>query len=181
MPPSPRVPRGERGFALILAILALLLLTFLGLTLAATTSTELQIASNYRWAQQALFNAEAGLEAGRALLANMGDASVVLPPARAGGWDPATLGKPVPPGNRPGYAYQRPDAQGLASRNFENSECDTWGNGVGYGTVLDDGVTLGAPFQNVTTIFGRRLNGTRKPLWTPAVNCTPIGRSRKGP
>ncbi len=30
---------GEAGFALILALLALLLLTFLGLTLAVTTST----------------------------------------------------------------------------------------------------------------------------------------------
>jgi Tfp pilus assembly protein PilX len=46
--------RTESGFALILAILALLLLTFLGLTLTATTSTEMQIANNYRYAQQAL-------------------------------------------------------------------------------------------------------------------------------
>ena len=53
-------PRSERGFALVLAILALMLLTFLGLTLAATTSTELKIASNYRWSQQARYNAEAG-------------------------------------------------------------------------------------------------------------------------
>jgi len=49
--------RSERGFALILAILSLMLLTFLGLTLATTTSTELQIATNYRWSQQALYNA----------------------------------------------------------------------------------------------------------------------------
>ena len=56
---------GEGGFALILAILSLMLLTFLGLTLAATTSTELQIATNYRWSQQALYNAEAGIEAAR--------------------------------------------------------------------------------------------------------------------
>jgi len=47
----------ERGFALILAILALMLLTFLGLTLATSTSTELRIATNYRWNQQALYNA----------------------------------------------------------------------------------------------------------------------------
>jgi hypothetical protein len=37
--------RHEQGFALILAILALMLLTFLGLTLATSTSTELRIAS----------------------------------------------------------------------------------------------------------------------------------------
>ena len=62
--------RGERGFALILAILSLMLLTFLGLTLATTTSTELQIATNYRWSQQALYNAEAGLEAARIVLSD---------------------------------------------------------------------------------------------------------------
>ena len=59
---------GERGFALVLAILSLMLLTFLGLTLATTTSTELQIATNYRWSQQALYNAEAGIESARILL-----------------------------------------------------------------------------------------------------------------
>ena len=57
--------RHEGGFALILAILALMLLTFLGLTLATTTSTELRIATNYRWNTQALYNAEAGIEADR--------------------------------------------------------------------------------------------------------------------
>ncbi len=51
----------EQGFALVLAILALLLLTFLGLTLAVNTTTELQIATNFKWSQQALFNAEAGV------------------------------------------------------------------------------------------------------------------------
>ena len=52
--------RHEGGFALILAILALMLLTFLGLTLATTTSTELRIATNYRWNTQALYNAGGG-------------------------------------------------------------------------------------------------------------------------
>ena len=45
----------QSGFALVLALLALLLLTFLGLTLAVTTSTELQIATNYRWSEQARY------------------------------------------------------------------------------------------------------------------------------
>ena len=66
-----RGQRRQAGFALILAILSLMLLTFLGLTLAATTSTELQIATNYRWSQQALYNAEAGLEAAKLLLAQV--------------------------------------------------------------------------------------------------------------
>ena len=59
---------GQSGFALILAIMCLLLLTFLGLTLAASTTTELQIATNYRWSEQAFYNAEAGLEVAKAYL-----------------------------------------------------------------------------------------------------------------
>src|SRR5207245_4199528 len=60
--------KSEAGFALILAMLALILLTFLGLTLTLTTSTELHIASNYRWSPQALYNAEAGIEIGKRYL-----------------------------------------------------------------------------------------------------------------
>ena len=78
----------EGGFALILAMLSLLLLTFLGLTLAATTSTELQIASNQRWSQQARYNAEAGLQAAQIILrdiATQDSYSLVqaLPPRQA--------------------------------------------------------------------------------------------------
>ena len=49
-----RAAVGPIGFALILAILAHAP-EFLGLTLATTTSTELQIATNYRWSQQARY------------------------------------------------------------------------------------------------------------------------------
>src|SRR5258708_16373291 len=69
------------GFAFILALLALMLLTFLGLALATSTSTELRIATNYRWQQQALYNAEAGIEAGRSLLRGV-DFETILAPAR---------------------------------------------------------------------------------------------------
>ena len=72
--------------ALVLAIMALMLLTFLGLTLATTTSTELQIATNYRWSQQALYNAEAGIEAAKAILRSMpvGTSWATLLPIAAG-------------------------------------------------------------------------------------------------
>ena len=102
---------GESGFALVLAILSLMLLTFLGLTLATTTSTELQIATNYRWSQQAHYNAEAGLEAAKLLLAQVArvDANFrnILPQARPGSWafgvtgaadGPPDPGSPRPPG-----------------------------------------------------------------------------------
>ena len=155
--------RPEAGFALVLAILALLLLTFLGLTLAATTSTELQIATNYRWGQQAYYNAEAGLEAAKSLLRTM-DWPAVQPCVRGVGicaalpleWSPAAFtGAVAPPYVAP---YNNDDAAGNATRNFENGPCDARGNGVGYGVVLDDGGGH-KPYQNVESVFGHSLNG----------------------
>jgi Tfp pilus assembly protein PilX len=147
--------RGERGFALVLAILSLMLLTFLGLTMATTTSTELQIATNYRWSQQAVYNAEAGLEAARIVLSDVSDTSSqwvgALPPARTSWWDPA------PPTGAAGP---------ITGRDYERWECDERGAGVGYGTVLTD---TSQRYENVTTFAGENLNGAftvwiRRPL-----------------
>ncbi|HEY6509708.1 MAG TPA: pilus assembly PilX N-terminal domain-containing protein, partial [Vicinamibacterales bacterium] len=149
----------ERGFALILAILALMLLTFLGLTLATTTSTELQIATNYRWSQQALYNAEAGLEAARIVLSAVADPitgwTARLPLPRPGTWP---QGPPAPPG----------PLDPVVGRDFFRSNCDDKG-GVGYGRVLEDGVTR---YENVSVFpvpGGQTLNGAftvwvRRPL-----------------
>jgi len=146
----------ERGFALILALLALMLLTFLGLTLATSTSTELKIATNYRWQQQALYNAEAGIEAGKRILSGITSWTTVLPTKRTVSWDGVT----APTSTRGGANATRSsnDAFGNPSRNFENGPCDKRGNGVGYGAVLDDGTGL-APYQYKTTLYGQSLNG----------------------
>ncbi len=140
--------RGERGFALVLAILSLMLLTFLGLTMAATTSTELQIATNYRWSQQALYNAEAGLEAARVDLTGQAgpDWSGILPPVRPGTWLPG-------------------EGQVLtgSGRDYERNTCEgTGGDGVGYGRVL-------AGFENSASYGTDTVNGAftvwvRRPL-----------------
>ena len=116
---------GERGFALVLAILSLMLLTFLGLTLATTTSTELQIATNYRWSQQALYNAEAGIEAARIILAKARrqhrDQVADHPaPRRMSGAVPATWiegGATLPAGHRHagGISSARTATRGAAS------------------------------------------------------------------
>jgi hypothetical protein len=146
---------GERGFALVLAILSLMLLTFLGLTMATTTSTELQIATNYRWSQQALYNAEAGLEAARIVLSNVADVDSQwlgdLPTARTSWWSPA---KPSAP------------AGTVVGRDYERWSCDDRGAGVGYGLVLTD---TAQRYENVTTFGGQTLNGAftiwiRRPL-----------------
>jgi PilX N-terminal len=156
--------RGERGFALVLAILSLMLLTFLGLTLATTTSTELQIATNYRWSQQALYNAEAGLEAARVALANVADLSTKwvgeLPARRTGSWLAGAAPAPT-------------DSVYPGGRDFEKASCDTWG-GVGYGLVLKDDTGKVLPagvtrYENISTLGGESLNGAftlwiRRPL-----------------
>jgi len=155
--------RGESGFALVLAILSLMLLTFLGLTLATTTSTELQIATNYRWSLQALYNAEAGIELGKRYLRQI-EWQTVLPQARTGGFDnwpgygSGNCGQGGEPGHCPTPALTR------ATRSFENYACDQQASVAaaagyqGYGMVLDD-VNFAVPFENVTTFLGQTLNG----------------------
>jgi hypothetical protein len=169
-PTATRGRRSQAGFALILAILALMLLTFLGLTLALSTSTELQIATNYRWSQQAWYNAEAGLEYAKESLTTA-DWRIVLPPARTD-----ITQKPTP-------WLQRPGPWGEPNRDFEMADCDlaadaqTAGKGSqGYGVVLDLAGDP-APLQNTSDVFpGFTLNGTftiwvRRPMmWDPATN-----------
>jgi type IV pilus assembly PilX-like protein len=152
-------PSGQEGFALILAILALLLLTFLGLTLATSTDTELKIATNYRWSQQALYNAEAGIDAGKTILRDITDWSTVLPQVRvATTWTATTTPgtAPIPPGGMPAN-----DRWGRPLRTFENGSCDRRGGSVGFGAVMTDpglAPTQG-PFQYVTTLFSQQLKG----------------------
>jgi type IV pilus assembly PilX-like protein len=145
---------GDAGFALILALLALLLLTFLGLTLAVTTSTELQIATNYRWAEQARYVAEAGIEAGKMILRDAPTWENILPPPRATPWTgiatPAIAGTPQ-----------------TGIRDYENWDCDKKGAGMGFGRVLRSG---GTTWQYQTVYQARAVNGAftlwvRRPLW----------------
>jgi Tfp pilus assembly protein PilX len=154
---------GESGFALVLAILSLMLLTFLGLTLATTSSTELQIATNYRWSQQALYNAEAGIELGKRFLRQI-EWQTVLPTPRTGGfgnWAGYGTGNCAQgdPGHCPTPFLER------ATRSFENYACDQTtvvaaaAGFQGYGMVLDD-VNFAVPFENVTTFLGQTLNGS---------------------
>jgi len=143
----------QSGFALVLALLALLLLTFLGLTLAVTTSTELQIATNYRWSEQARYVAEAGVEAGKIMLRSTVSWENLLPAARGTAWY----------GNEP-IPTLAPTATGV--RDWENGNCDGKGQGIGYGRVLD---FSGTPQQYIASFGEQNLNGmftlwVRRPL-----------------
>src|SRR3954464_8627516 len=54
--------RREDGIALIVAMMAMLLMTALGVALVLTTSSETMIASNFRNSQEALYAADAVVE-----------------------------------------------------------------------------------------------------------------------
>jgi len=144
-----RCRRSEAGFALVLAILALMLLTFLGLTLAVSTSTELQIATNYRWSRQAFYNAEAGLEAGRLILANTPLWQGLVPFNRTPAWAATTL-----------PSLPSPPSWSGTGRDFESQSCDYQG-GQGYGVVLNAAAPGGGAqaWENVSTFMGQPLNG----------------------
>jgi len=57
-----RLVRDEQGVALIIALMASMLLTALGIALIMVTNTETQITSNFRNGQEALYAADAGVE-----------------------------------------------------------------------------------------------------------------------
>lgn len=135
--------KDEAGMALVLALLSLMLLTFLGLTLATTTSTELQIANNYRWSQQAFYNAEAGLEVGKKVLIGV-DWATVIPTQRGTTWTGATT-----PAAAAGTVVN--------ARDYENWQCDQRGYGAGYGKVLN---VSGTPYANMSSVFSQSLSGT---------------------
>jgi hypothetical protein len=65
MTSSPHIPdprRDERGVALVVALLSMLLLSALGLGLMMTTMSETMIATNYRDGGEAMYSADAGIE-----------------------------------------------------------------------------------------------------------------------
>ena len=68
----------ERGVALIIALMAVLLLSALGLTLVLTTSTELLVAGNYRNSQETRYGAEALIECALQDLSTVADWNAIL-------------------------------------------------------------------------------------------------------
>jgi hypothetical protein len=80
---------GEKGMALVVVLLLVIVFAVLGSTAMLATSTDLQISSNYRMSEQSLYAAEAGAEYGlnrlRAALAVLsGSLDSVVPPALSG-------------------------------------------------------------------------------------------------
>src|SRR5580704_8333441 len=84
---SMRQPKqNERGMALILTLIALLIVTSIGLIMAYSTDTETTINGNYRDEQTAYYAAKAGLEEARDRMRANASATInsSLPTARLG-------------------------------------------------------------------------------------------------
>jgi hypothetical protein len=62
LPGRVRTASGERGVAMIVAMMAMLLLTALGAALVLTTTSETMIAGNFRNGQEGMYAADAALE-----------------------------------------------------------------------------------------------------------------------
>ena len=83
----------EKGFALILALSMLVILSLLGVFALMTSTTEVQISGNYSAAQQALSAADRTLEVGEALISNVGSIDMdkdtaLIDLLRVGIWGP---------------------------------------------------------------------------------------------
>ncbi len=70
--------RDERGIALIVALMSLLLLTALGLSLLLNTQTETMIAGNFSTSEEALYAADAGVERSMEDLLTVPDWNTIL-------------------------------------------------------------------------------------------------------
>lgn len=156
---SPRNTSRESGFALILALLALVLLTSMGLALSNSTSIELQISSNHRWSESARYNAEAGIEYGKSILMAAPNWNAILPTARTvADWSTLAWTGSAASSTAPGTYASGAPILARATRNFESWKCDQRGYGMGYGVVYDDGGAAG-PEEYRSQVGGATLNG----------------------
>ena len=73
-----RRPDGQDGIALVVVLMALMLLTALGLTMTLNTSLETLIAGNFRETQEAFYAADAGVERALSDLSADGDWNGIL-------------------------------------------------------------------------------------------------------
>jgi hypothetical protein len=135
--------RNDEGSAFVISILVLFVLTVLGLALMLTTTTEKDIAINYRWGEQAFFNADAALEYGKNVLAAYAqvntDFRAILPAARAD----ATVADNTQPRNvgLPPDANCDPATPGCRDYQYYIDQCPPGGGGpctrIFIGKVLE--------------------------------------------
>jgi hypothetical protein len=138
---------GEEGSAFVISILVLFVLTVLGMALMLTTTTEKDIAINYRWGEQAFFNADAALEYGKNVLGQVllkdGDFKNILPAARPDvtvADDTQPWGDVLPGPTPDGLSCTDPKTPGCRDNQYYVDHCPTVGAGpcvrVYIGAVL---------------------------------------------
>jgi hypothetical protein len=149
---------GERGNALVISLLMLVLLTVMGVTLLAVTKTETQISSNDMRRSQALYAAEAGVNEGLARMANRRDSVNYI--GEANPWNPTPgWGRYLVLAN--GNSSLDPDVADLAADSLDND---------GDGAIDESGekypeVTtkqVGGAIQYPWVRISYRLNGDGK-------------------
>jgi hypothetical protein len=156
-----KTARSSEGSAFVISILVLFVLSVLGLALMLTTSTEKDIAINYRWGEQAFFNADAALEYGKNVLASYAllnaDFSAILPPARADGTVPnntAAWGTALPGGGC------NPTTPGCRDHQYFIDQCPQGGAGpctrvyIGQVLLRQDGTFAMWDFRNPAGLAG---------------------------
>jgi Tfp pilus assembly protein PilX len=89
--------RREDGIAMIIAMMAMLLMTALGIALVLTTSSETMIANNHRNSSEALYAADAVLERAMDDILTVADWNKMIDPATPGGLAQSAFvdGKPL--------------------------------------------------------------------------------------
>ena len=85
-----RVRRGERGSAYLIALMALVVLTILGLSLVLVTQTEVQVGANERTVNRTFYAADTGFHLLTA--EHLANNASVAPPFRMNEFQAGTLG-----------------------------------------------------------------------------------------
>ena len=134
--------RSERGVALVIALMGVLLLSALGLGLVLTTSTELLVVGNYRTSQEALYGAEAALERALPDLLTVPDWNTIL-----AGTDRSAFIDGPPDGTR-----VLPDGSIIDLTKVTN--------------VANCGKTVSCSAAELDAVTDERPWGTNNPRWT---------------
>src|SRR5579859_4122077 len=116
----------ERGMALILSLLALLLISAVGLGMIYMSNTETSINSNYRDTQTAFFAMRAGLEEGRDRLRSSATVPIPLPTTF-----PPAVGSIVYITNPVAGETVTPQTYGTSSPYFDDEFCHEYFIGIG--------------------------------------------------
>ncbi len=160
--------RNDRGVALILVLIVLLLLSILGATVLTSTTSDLRITGNYRKLDNAFYTAESAMEFAEA----DGIIYSKLLPATSPVWPVAGAGVDINSGTASEYPdYNRmtlPAPSGSPTKNVAYIKVDYLSTGEvpsGLGTEVDAGLGSGTGFKAIFYVVN--VIGTTQDSATP--------------